>query len=118
MDKYITQFLEHVGWVNKLVFNVVVEQYYYFFYITNATSGTTLGSRNNCFIQSSIQEEAFGIGPFSVWLLYYSSCLRNIVPNVRHANIWCSQVWREMIPTPYDTTGGCPLFYLHTWIFP
>ena len=38
MDKFITQSLEHVGRVNKLVFNLVVEQYYYFFLTTNVTS--------------------------------------------------------------------------------
>ena len=37
MDKSITQSPEHVGWVNKLVFNLVVEQCY-FFLTTNATS--------------------------------------------------------------------------------
>ena len=50
--------------VDHLAFNLVVEQYYYCFYfiIQCYKCGITLGLGNNCFNQSSIYEEDFGMG--------------------------------------------------------
>ena len=38
--------------------------------------------------------------------------LRKIVPNVRHAIMWSSQLWREINPQIKRIARGCPRFYL------
>ena len=78
-------------------FNLAIEQCNCCFLTSECYKcGTTLGSRIIASLKTQFQNKFFNrvLSQFDFSTTHQD--LWNIMPNVRHAIMWCSQVWREM----------------------